>query len=641
MALVKSSKVAARTLKATATSSRAEPKPLANPPAPTQKSGTRTPEALSERVAAATEEFASGLTEASAAAEQLRKSMEQIAAGAEEAAGASQEQLAAIKRIFDGLRTARGETDALRRRTETVQLMLGDTAERITASARAIERNAQRQGATIEIIAELERRARDIGEITQTVSRISDQTNLLALNAAIEAARAGDHGRGFAVVADEVRALAETSDKSSQEVKRLAGEIQVDVGGVVGAVKKAAEMSATQAKAAAAVVETLESRREDMRRIAKGSEEMLNAALEAEKAASEAQKGAEQVASAAEQQSAGADEAQSAVQQQAKALDQGQVAARALAVLAEKLRGGTAPVSAPEQIGATAEELSTTIQELTSAATQIMAAVQQIERGSQQQASATHETSVALVQIENSGKLARKTSLDSTQRVLQMETALKESRAAVARLVEGVDGALGDTRTSLATILRSETVGRHIEKIVDAIALMAVQTSMLAVSGSVEAARAGDAGRGFAVVSNDIRSLAREASQNVERAKDTVLGILDQIATLKRDLEQVATNAETEVQGNRAVFAALGKVDADMAVLSSANQAILEGAEIILASVAEAAGGARQIAAAAEQARNASRQAAAASTEQAQGADDLAAAIEEIASLADALKPRA
>jgi methyl-accepting chemotaxis protein len=145
--------------------------------------------------------------------------MEQIASGAEEAAGASQEQLAAIKRILDGLRTARGETDALRRRTETVQTMLGDAAERITASARAIERNARRHGAMVEIIVELERRAGDIGEITQMVSRISDQTNLLALNAAIEAARAGDHGCGFAVVADEVRALAERPTRAPRRSK--------------------------------------------------------------------------------------------------------------------------------------------------------------------------------------------------------------------------------------------------------------------------------------------------------------------------------------------------------------------------------------------------------------------------------------
>jgi hypothetical protein len=40
----------------------------------------------SERIAAATEELASGLAEAAAAAEELRRAMEQIASGADEAA---------------------------------------------------------------------------------------------------------------------------------------------------------------------------------------------------------------------------------------------------------------------------------------------------------------------------------------------------------------------------------------------------------------------------------------------------------------------------------------------------------------------------------------------------------------------------
>src|SRR5690242_8756732 len=50
---------------------------------------------IEERIAAATEELASGVVEASSAAEELRRAMEQIAAGAEEAASASQESLAA------------------------------------------------------------------------------------------------------------------------------------------------------------------------------------------------------------------------------------------------------------------------------------------------------------------------------------------------------------------------------------------------------------------------------------------------------------------------------------------------------------------------------------------------------------------
>jgi methyl-accepting chemotaxis protein len=593
---------------------------------------------VSERIAAATEELASGLAEAAAAAEELRRSMEQIASGAEEAAGGSQEQFAAIKNVLGNLATARGQAEVSRRRTEAVQLVLAETGIQIATSVRAIERNAERQTASVQVIAELERRARDVGEITQAVSRISDQTNLLALNAAIEAARAGDHGRGFAVVAEEVRALAESSERSAQDVQGLTDAIQVDVRGVVEAVSAAAETAKAEAGAGTAVVETLAGIRADMARLSEGSDDILTATLGAERAVSEAQRGAEQVASAADEQSAAASEAQTAIQQQAQSLDQGQAAARSLARLTDDLRAARAEASAPEQIGAMAEELSATIQELSSASTQIMAAVEQINRGSQLQAAATQQTSAALAQIETSAGVAQRNADRANDSVRTMEAALKTSRAAVERLVDGVGRALGDTKASLATITRLETVGRRIEKIIDAIGLVTIQTTMLAVSGSVEAARAGDAGRGFAVVSSDIRNLAREASDSVEQAKDTVRGILDQIASLRRDLEQVIAAAELEVESNRTLFTALEKLDGDVAAMSAANLAILRGAEAIMTAAAHSAAGARQIAAAAEEASSASRQAAAAASEQARGAEDLAAAIEEIASLADELK---
>jgi methyl-accepting chemotaxis protein len=280
MPLVKTSKIpgaTAKTRRQPVVSGPAAPTKLAIPRTAKIPNGSHS-DKVSERVAAATEELASGLTEASAAAEELRRSMEQIAAGADEASGASHEQLEAVKSIAANLKVARSEADGARRRTEATQVSLTEAATQITTSVQAIERNAERQVRSGEIIGELQRRAQDISEITGTVSRISDQTNLLALNAAIEAARAGDHGRGFAVVAEEVRALAEASDKSALEVKGLAEEIQSNVRSAVAVITKSASEAVAQAKVGAIAVETLTAIRDDMGRLAEGSQETLLAA---------------------------------------------------------------------------------------------------------------------------------------------------------------------------------------------------------------------------------------------------------------------------------------------------------------------------------------------------------------------------
>ena len=69
-------------------------------------SGSRN-QKIEERIAAASDELASGITQSASAAEELRRAMEQIATGAEEAAAASQETLAAANSTAATLAQAR------------------------------------------------------------------------------------------------------------------------------------------------------------------------------------------------------------------------------------------------------------------------------------------------------------------------------------------------------------------------------------------------------------------------------------------------------------------------------------------------------------------------------------------------------
>jgi methyl-accepting chemotaxis protein len=176
-----------------------------------------------------------------------------------------------------------------------------------------------------------------------------------------------------------------------------------------------------------------------------------------------------------------------------------------------------------------------------------------------------------------------------------------------------------------------------VDKIVGSISLVAVQTNMLALAGSVEAARAGASGRGFAVVSGDIRTLARDSAANADRMKELIAVIQDQIASVSHELEQTSAAAQAEIAGNKGVVDQIAAMERDMQALQADAQATLDGCESVLRSAREVASGAEQVAVAAEETGGAAAQAASAARQQARGAEDLAAAIEEIAGLADEL----
>lgn len=83
--------------------------------------------------------------------------------------------------------------------------------------------------ATNVVAANLSDAVKGIDVTLKLISDIALQTNILSINASIEAARAGEAGKGFAVVAHEVGNLANSTQKSLNEIQEVMENVQKNV----------------------------------------------------------------------------------------------------------------------------------------------------------------------------------------------------------------------------------------------------------------------------------------------------------------------------------------------------------------------------------------------------------------------------
>ncbi|HEX4856225.1 MAG TPA: methyl-accepting chemotaxis protein [Limnobacter sp.] len=591
-----------------------------------------------ERVAAATSQLSSGITEAASAAEQLKRASDQIATGAEEASGAAQESLAAFRQVGTAIDRQLKNAEDSQTLMDNTQVLVQKTGEEIRNLISNVSVAAQRQEASVNMVAELERQASNIGDIIKAVVRIADQTNLLALNAAIEAARAGKHGKGFAVVADEVRTLAETSEKSAKQIQDLVGQIQGEVKDISEGINRSAASVKSQVERGVSITAQLNTIRTNAAEVLAAVREVATGAQQSVTAAQQALKGSESIATAAEEQSAAAEEVAKTVEEQSQALAECEQAAQSLSELAEDLKNSTDVAKSAEEVASAAEELSSAVQEINRASSQIMTAIEQIRKGSQVQAAGTEESAAAVAQIQQGLEIAQARALANKEAVRQISNLLTENKTAVDVMVTGISTAAEESRASINQIKDLALVSRRIDKIVDAITTVSIQTNMLAVNGSIEAARAGEFGKGFVVVATDIRNLAHDSAENADRIKDLVKGVQDQISVVGRDLEEIVAAALVEVEKAKATTANLVSVEGQIVKVAEGTDEILAAADEISAAITQVRTGIDQISAAAQEGEKAATEAAAASRQQSQGAEELAAAIEEIASLADELQ---
>ena len=145
------------------------------------------------------------------------------------------------------------------------------------------------------------------------------------------------------------------------------------------------------------------------------------------------------------------------------------------------------------------ENLTQTAEQFAEAAGQIAQSSNHLAEGTSQQASAVEETDCVIEEL----KMSNATYAENIEKLKNLLPKSQTDGYAAFEMMKSARKAMKEIKQ---TSEETSAIVQTIEKI-------AFQTNLLALSASVEAARAGHAGGGFAVVSDDIRGLGASSTQ--------------------------------------------------------------------------------------------------------------------------------
>ena len=164
-----------------------------------------------QNLSATAEEINASGEEISVTMEEVARSVEQQKGGVDRVASRFHELDRGLETISTTCREAASSAREAEAKAQTGSQTARKSIQHLAAVLHELEESAQAFMAFSERIQQVHRFA-------EVITNLSRQTNLLALNAAIEASKAGEEGKGFAVVASEIRKLADSAERSADQI---------------------------------------------------------------------------------------------------------------------------------------------------------------------------------------------------------------------------------------------------------------------------------------------------------------------------------------------------------------------------------------------------------------------------------------
>jgi methyl-accepting chemotaxis protein len=300
------------------------------------------------------------------------------------------------------------------------------------------------------------------------------------------------------------------------------------------------------------------------------------------------------------------------------------------------------------QVGETAETLAESSQELhagteqtASGIRQVAATIQELAGGADGQARSAVQSAQAMDEVAHGIRRIADTSSRVYAAAEETAREAEQGNVAIQQTIGQMQSIAQSHERTEQAVEQLEERSREVGQIVEAIAGMAAQTSLLSLNAAIEAARAGEQGRGFAVVAEEVRKLAEQA----EGSANQIRVLMEEMS---RDIGHVVGKMHVgtlEVQAGIDVVQAAGT--AFRQILQRADHVALGVEEITTASgriavgSEQAASAVEGIAALSEQAASLAQGCAQLSGEQLTGLEDVFAAVGGLTQMAQELREAA